>query len=344
MFALRSWAAAALSAALLAALTVSVATTPAMPRSLAVMGVAAILPSGPPPSGSQLAWSVEGRVHALGVDWVRQDFTRVSPGRIDQRRWDSIFRRAALGHIHLLPLLTGDAYEDHAVIAGAVARYGPGGVFWRRHPRLDASYAATWWEVGNEPWNTTTPETYAVAYKGAVAAARAANPRARFLIAAFSAWPKPGGGVYGSWVSPMYDAVPDLNRYIDGWTDHPYCNGLNPAVWDPGSSTWYWQFKQFTRVHEEFADHGAGDLPMWITEFGYPTNGDRSVDRTRQAKYLQDAVRILGRYAYAQALFVYQLQDWGPRDGDREHYFGVVQADGATKPAFSALQKVAGAR
>ena len=283
-------------------------------------------------------------MHALGVDWVRQDFTSLGPGRIDERRWDMIFRRAALARIHLLPLFSNDEYKDHVVVAGAVARYGPGGVFWRLHPRLDDRYAATWWEVGNEPWNTTTPQDYAVAYKDAVAAGRRANPRARFLIAAFSAWPRPGGGVYGSWVEPMYKAVPDLNRYVDGWTDHPYCNGLDPDVWDPGAVTWYWQFKQFTRVHREFARHGAGDLPMWITEFGYPTEGDRSVDRATQASYLENAVRILTGYSYARALFVYQLQDWGPRDGDREHYFGVVGADGARKPAFRILRKVASAR
>jgi hypothetical protein len=307
------------------------------------MGVAAAIPASPPPSRRQFASSVEGRVQALGLDWVRQDFTTVAPGRIDEHRWDSIFRRAALAHIHVLPLFA-DQYGDHAAVAGAVARYGPDGVFWRKHPHLDDAYAATWWEIGNEPWNSTSPQAYAVVYRDTVAAARKANPRARFLIAAFSAWPKPGGGVYGSWVEPMYQAVPDLNAYVDGWTDHPYCNGLNPGVWDPTSDTWYWQFRQFTRVHQEFAAHGAGKLPMWITEFGYPTRGDRSVDRSTQAAYLNIAVRILKQYSYAQALFVYQLQDWGPRDDDREHYFGIVQADGATKPAFRVIRKLAGAR
>jgi exo-beta-1,3-glucanase (GH17 family) len=83
---------------------------------------------------------------------------------------------------------------------------------------------------------------------------------------------------------------------------------------------------------------------MWITEFGYPTQGDRSVDRGTQAAYLREAVQILSHYTYARALFVYQLQDWGPRDGDREHYFGVVEPDGAKKPAFATLRKLSGAR
>lgn len=80
---------------------------------------------------------------------------------------------------------------------------------------------------------------------------------------------------------------------------------------------------------------------MWLTEFGYSTAGDRSVTEAQQADYLVQAVRLLQGYSYAQALFLYQLQDWGPRDGDREHYFGLSRADGTPKPAWAAVAELA---
>lgn len=338
---MRVWTAAGIAALVVAAIAIGASTMAAQPSPSRIVGVAAILDPGAVPPGPPPPQSVEARVHALGISWIRQDFVRRAPGRVDQQRWDSIFTRAARAHIHVLPIFTHSEFLDLAFVNGAVARYGPLGTFWRLHPRLDSRFAPTWWEVGNEPWLEMSPGAYAIGYKAAVASARIANPRTRFLLAAYAAWQDPRDGSLKSWVDPMYDAVPDLNDYVDGWTDHPYCNGDSPGDWQPGSTDWMWQFKQFTRVHDEFERHGAGSLPMWITEFGYPTSGARSVDPALQAKYLRDAGRILSQYSYARALFVYQLVDWGPRDGDREHYFGIIGPNGAQKPAWAAVRSLA---
>jgi hypothetical protein len=286
---------------------------------------------------------VQDRVAHLGLHWLREDFVRAPGGKLDSGRWDAVFAAAAARGLTILPVFTNTSdYEDTSFVAAAVARYGPGGSFWSEHSGLDASHAPTWWEVGNEPWmQGQTPGSYAKDFRAAVTAGRAANGAARFLLATFSTWKNPSSGQWESWVTPMFSAAPDLARYVDGWSNHPYCNGDAPTRWDPSAPNWVWEFLQFTKVHAELADHGLGDAPMWLTEFGYSTAGDRSVSEQQQADYLVQAAHLLPDYPYARALFLYQLQDWGPRDGDREHYFGISRADGSPKPAWAAVAQLA---
>lgn len=288
------------------------------------------------------AGTVQDQVAALGIHWMREDFERSGPGALDQTKWDAVIGQAAARHISILPVFTDPAdYQDTAFVAAAVARYAPGGTFWTSHPTLDSSYAPTWWEVGNEPWLAgQTPAGYAQDYKAAVIAGRAANSQAKFLLAAFPVWQNPATGNWEQWVTPMYAAVPDLGNYVDGWSDHPYSG--DPSVWTPSNPAWYWQFQQFTKVHAEFAAHGGGSLPMWLTEFGYATAGsDRTVTEQQQASYITTAFDMLASVPYAKALFIYQLQDWGPRDSDREHHFGIENADGSPKLAYAAVKALA---
>jgi len=299
-------------------------------------------------SANSQAWGIhagtmQDRVAALGIHWLREEFTRSGTGTFDRAKWDAVVGAAASRHMTILPLFTDPSdYEDTGFVAAAVARYGPGGTFWQQHRGLNQAYAPVWWEVGNEPWTKgQTPARYASDFKAAVIAGRNANSRAKFLVAAYSTWQDPATGDWEPWVTPMYTAVPDLGNYVDGWTDHPY--GDAPDDWNPTSPTWGAEFQQFRKVHDEFAAHGAGSAPMWITEFGYATSGDRSVSEQQQAAYLTMAANILATVPYARAFFIYQLQDWGPRDGDREHWFGITNADGSPKPAYAAVRALAAA-
>jgi hypothetical protein len=291
------------------------------------------------------AGKAQDRVAALGIHLIREDFTETGPGTLDRSLWDAVFAAAANRHITVLPVLSNTAdYADSDFVAAATSRYGPGGSFWKEHPSLDGDYAPTWWEVGNEPWgHGQSPASYARNFKKAVIAGRAANPNVRFLLSAFSTWKNPATGNWEPWVTPMFAAVHDLSSYIDGWSDHPYCNGEGPGVWDPSSPSWVWEFQQFRKVHDELNAHGAGSAPMWITEFGYPTSGDRSTSEQEQASDMRAAAQMLTNVPYARALIFYQLQDWGPRDGDREHYFGITRADGSAKPAYVAAKEIAAA-
>lgn len=295
--------------------------------------------------GSSDPAHTESQVVDLGIHNMREDFVRSGPGTFDQAKWDRIFTGAAQRQITILPLFTNASdYRDGAFVAAAVARYAPGGTFWRDHPELDPHYAPVFWEVGNEPYyKGETAQGYARDFRAAVVAGRSANPNAKFLVAAYVDWLDRAAGRWTPWVDSLYEAVPDLNAYADGWTLHPYPDGRDPLLWTPSTSDWNYQYQQFLRIHDEFAAHGAGALPMWITEIGWTTTGKDSVSADEQARFMLEAADLLKGLPWAKALFYYQLQDGGPADGDPEHGYGVLAANGSPKPAYSALRSIASA-
>jgi hypothetical protein len=74
-----------------------------------------------------------------------------------------------------------------------------------------------------------------------------------------------------------------------------------------------------------------------LSEYGYPTNEvsqDRTVPATTQRDYLQAAWNLIkASYPYVDGLCFYHFLDWGPRDTDREHWFGCIEyQDGSPKP------------
>jgi hypothetical protein len=52
------------------------------------------------------AGTVEDQVAALGIHWMREDFTRTGPGTFDQTTWDAVFGQGAARHISILPVFT----------------------------------------------------------------------------------------------------------------------------------------------------------------------------------------------------------------------------------------------
>jgi hypothetical protein len=194
----------------------------------------------------------------------------------------------------------------------------------------------TWWEVDNEPyWSGVDPGAWAVKVKNAIIAARKANPSARFVVpmGADYLW----NGVWKPWDQWLWEAVPDFGSYIDGWSVHPYCEARPPERWS--QSEWESDFRRFEVIHDRLAARGV-TVPGWLTEFGYPTGGAKSLSGATQAEYLRRAVQIARSDSYIQAIFLYHLRDWGTADTDREHYFGsVYERDGVTeKPAAAVIR------
>jgi exo-beta-1,3-glucanase (GH17 family) len=137
----------------------------------------------------------------------------------------------------------------------------------------------------------------------------------------------------------MYAAVPDLGRYFDAVSVHPY--GGDPDVYTPGSDTDN-QPGRLEQVHAEFAAHGDANKPLWVTEIGWSTcvGGSGCVTEAEQARYLEeflhDAVTIWR--SYVRAVFVYDLRDIAPTPADDpEAWFGLLRPDLSRKPAWSVL-------
>jgi hypothetical protein len=305
------------------------------------------------------------RAHSTGARMVRDDFTWSAierrPGRRDWRNPDRVVAGAAQAGMTVLPVLSGtprwaartagtwpaDPQPYARFVAAVVARYGPGGAFWRAHPRMDGRRAPRWFELGNEPYlalgvpKGPQPAEYAHAVAAATTAGRAANPAARYLLAVDTT--SIGRDGERPWLSDLYAAVPDLGAHYDGVAVHPYGGSEPPDSSTPGRDD-RWQTRRIERIHADLVARGAGAKPVWITEIGWSTcrQGTECVSRARQARYLARVFDLAStRWSpWVAAVFVYQLEDYRARPGDKEGSFGVGEINGMPKPAWRVLQAV----
>jgi hypothetical protein len=295
---------------------------------------------------------------ATGVHALRDDIgwaeTEPEPNHYRWSNFDEVVTTATKDGMMLLPVLddspawaapTGasvplDVGAYATFVAAAIARYGPGGVFWRAHPQLPA-HPLVWYELWNEPYfadHNRDPGAYARLVRAATTAGRAANPAARFLIEADSSYQTLGGG-HADWIAGMYAAVPDLGRYFDAVAVHPY--GGNPAIYTPDGDTSE-QPGRVEQIHTELQAHGDGDKPLWVTEIGWSTcvGDDVCVSEAQQAAYLRTFLRLASTTwsAYVRAVFIYSLRDLAPGPLDnRLLWFGLLRPDLSRKPAWWVL-------
>jgi hypothetical protein len=303
-------------------------------------------------------------VRAGGAAMFRADLdwsgVETSPGVYDWRRYDAIVETTARFGLTFLPIIdrtpawTGlprsalpENLRDYAsFVAAVVARYAPGGTFWRAHRSLEP-WAPTYFELWNEPYFGPfanlhpDPGQYARMVRVAVQAGRDANPNARYLAEAELAFYDTEAKAGVNWVRAMYRAVPHLTRFIDGIAVHPYSYaGLGPGV-RTDKYPLLGQTRRVAAIQREFAHHGAGNVPMWITEIGWPscTEGLACVDEATQARN----IRRLGlvarhRWPYVRALFVYNLRDYNSSATDG--HFGLERIDASKKPAWGAFRQL----
>lgn len=306
----------------------------------------------------------EARLAAeTGVQAVREDLswrlTEPRPNRYDWTGYDGVVRAATEAGLMVLPILDDppswaspggclptDPGPYASFTAAAVARYGPGGEFWRDNPELPER-PLLWYELWNEPWNAPCnrdPAIYARLVAAAVNAGRTARLAAQFLIDGDTFYTTPGGQ-RADWIAGMYAAVPGLGRYFDALSIHPY--GGDPAVQTPGGDPDSEPGYLVERAHAELAAHGDGDKPIWVTEIGWSTcsGAGACVTEAQQASYLAEFLRLAVTTwrSYVRAVFVYDLRDIAPAPaGDPEAWYGLLRPDLSHKPAWSVLRTFAG--
>jgi polysaccharide biosynthesis protein PslG len=292
-----------------------------------------------------------------GAPWMREEilWSVVEPRR-GARRWaafDRMFAAAAARGLRVLPLLSDtpswarrpngglpirtEAYG--AYVRDAVARYGVGGTFWKAHPQYDAGLAPVWFELWNEPYLTgkevddqTSATRYAALFRAGVEGGRAANRDARFLLALdTSAAGHPG--VPERWMGRLLAADPRLLTRADGIAAHPYNISLGFGE------------NALDELQTALDAHGAGRLPIWVTEIGWSTCTIHGgcVTEKRQAVDLASFLELVRvRYPRVSAVFVYRLRDLVVKPAfDREGSFGLIHVDGARKPAWAAFHRFA---
>jgi hypothetical protein len=204
-----------------------------------------------------------------------------------------------------------------AYAAAFAARYGTGGSFWGAHPDLTARPVDTF-EIWNEPdsphfWSPTpSPLRYADLYRSARDAIMAADPSARVIIGGLS---NPG-----SFLPALLAAAPNLRGRVDGVGIHPYAPEPLQVLSTVG------------RARATLVALGLGSVPLYVTEFGWPTQPPHSEDwapqRLRPA-YIRGTIATLGHVNCDVAMTV--LYTWVTPErnpANREDWFGIQSPAG----------------
>jgi hypothetical protein len=217
---------------------------------------------------------------------------------------------------------------------------GPGGTFWQG--RSDGNLAVRYIEFGNETNEgyqfggvssgtsyTARAQSYALRARDATDAIQSSrgNSGVGLLLQGDN-----GGCGCSQWVDGMFNAVPDLNKRIAGWTIHPY-----------GPKSRYGPI--MNQAVRDTSRHGDATLPFFITEYGISTNNGTCLDSNynwptcltydQAAQDLHGAIGDLHQtYPRLAALFIFEQRDMANDANGREANFGAVKTDGTPKGAF----------
>lgn len=286
----------------------------------------------------------------LGVRWLRTDIywadvQAKGPGSYDWSETDHILDLAQEFGIQLLPVVgttpdwakkdrdgastPGNPDSFGRFLTAAVQRYKPRGI------RV--------WEIWNEPnlagnWPPhPDPAAYADLLIAAHRAIKAQDPDATVIL---------GGMAAARWTGPPFNVqhytAPDFLQGIydagggdafDAVAYHPY------SYPDTPDADWRWNGWGIMSgpLRDLMISHGDGDKPIWITEFGAPTNdGNGGISEAEQAETLREGVRLARESDWAGPLFWYGYRDLGGDVGNNEHWFGILDEKSRRKPAWNA--------
>ena len=289
---------------------------------------------------------------ADGIGWLRIPFewSRIQPAvsAIDFRLYDQIVARAKQDNLHILGILgyatslntTAPATE---LRVAQRLRYPPADYdAWSRFVFTTVTqYKSTvhHWEIWNHPDVGTVPDEthtcngywcgtaaqYAQLLSVAYRAVKAADPSATVLL---------GGLALGGAESNqnfLYDILTDpvnpATTSFDVMNFHAYGNQTEAL-------------RRMNFVKSQLAFGGAGTRPIWITEFGYPSDASQQTvapylgGEAAQASYLKDIAAYLFTLG-ARKLFWYQLFDVDPPDPFAS--YGLLTTTLTKKPSYTAM-------
>jgi hypothetical protein len=311
---------------------------------------------------------IQDEAAATGVTRIREDleWEKIEPtdDAWDWSETDQMYEEAAERGLNILPIpnsppcwavwlattdcdeyVPGDTDKYAEFVGQIAARYGPGGDFWDAHPGLDGTLASRYIEIWNEPyWKTKkdkfSPGYYALMYKDAVIAGRAANPATRYLIESAI------GGSDGEWLAGVYAMEPSIGNYIDGIAVHPY-PGSHGISYAPTSITDE-SFLNTKKNYEEWKARGV-NKPVWITEVGYSSCDDpehcvsgstQAARETQKATMLEPLLDVLGtdEYGFVHAVYLYNLRQTTPASEPNEvksNWYGITDKTFEHLPAWS---------
>jgi polysaccharide biosynthesis protein PslG len=296
-------------------------------------------------SASQQAVSL-ANMRSIGLGWVRVDanWSIVQPTGPSSFDWSGLDQevssmRAAGMNIDLIiddtpawardPSASGNwgqpaSASAFVTFAGQVAaRYGPRGV--------------RTYEIWNEPniqpfWNPApNPGLYTTMLRGSYAAIKAVQSNATVLSGGLA--PSASDGTNITPVTFLEDMYADgAKGSFDALGYHAYSF---PALPDTFASWSGWSQMNQTNpsLRSVMTANGDAGKQIWITEIGAPSSGPNGVGTTAQAEEVTQAVQGAQRNPWIGAEFFYTYQD----ATSNPDYYGLLNADGSPKPAWTAL-------
>ncbi|MCL4506454.1 MAG: beta-galactosidase [Chloroflexi bacterium] len=208
-------------------------------------------------------------------------------------------------------------YGDFADFAAAFAAHYRGQidaiVIWNE-PNLTS-------EWGMQP---VDPAGYVEMLNAVYPPIKRANPDVVVLAGALAPTLEPPGSAQGlndlDYLAAMYRTIDPHNRPYDGWAMHSYGRTLPPE--DPPARGVI-NYRRSELLHDIMAEHGDGNLPVYITEAGW--NDDANwVFAVTPAQRIQYTLRAW-EYAKANWPWVRSVDIWvfklpSPAHGYRDHY------------------------
>jgi hypothetical protein len=189
------------------------------------------------------------------------------------------------------------------------------------------------------------PAIYAKLYRAAYAGIKAGNSRALVGIGETSARGRDrllgragtqeteSPGKFAELLSKQRPALK-----FDAWSHHPYPTSINGR---PLANT---RWPNVTLANLPRFEHDLGKwfkrkVTMWVTEYGHETKPEepKGVTYAQQAAYLRTALRFVANEPNVSIFIWFILRD----DPTSAWQSGLVQRDGAKKPAFAAFASLA---
>lgn len=296
------------------------------------------------------------QVRATGATFIVQVFSwhdiQPSPNRWEWEYTDWLVRAADYYGLQVIARLDKPpawVVEDARALAAPPRHLEEYATFVRRvAERYRGKVAA--YIIWNEPnlaveWGNQRPDAraYAALLQVAAARIRAADPGARIVAAALAPTNENSARAQDdrAFLRELYAA--GARDAFDILAVHPYGFGQSPD--DPRGAHEGLNFARILDWREIMVAHGDAAKPLWITEFGYPSETPAGYESLRvteeqQARYLRRAYeRARDEWPWVQLFTVWNMARGLPADDEQSGY-SLLRRDGSPKPALDALRQL----